>query len=238
MHSGVRWVQNNNAHGAPYYNYNNLNNNSITARSGTSGVSPHASSRRGPPKECNLCSFLQPPPEVPRAVYHRHWSSKEIRRVCGSEKSGQSYLCPTCGESGALGKMHKPNETERLKILVSSSTMHEYFYGGKYTGDKIHIDYVTIPGATIQILEKAWRRDYEAEKRPMDVIVVAGLNNVKNETVARIMKHIEEFCDTVRVQSTEHHPGKPSTFSFSSIRLNSHGSGTMVLFHVKDIRTN
>ena len=54
--------------------------------------------RQGPPKMCSLCSFCQPKPEKPRAIYHQHFSSKELRRVAGVEGTDKTYFCPTCGD--------------------------------------------------------------------------------------------------------------------------------------------
>ena len=59
--------------------------------------------------------------------------------------------------------------------------------------------------------------DYRHEKRPMDVVIVAGLNNVKNESVDTIMGRIEDFANTVMIQAQEHHPEDPSTFCFATL---------------------
>ena len=97
--------------------------------------------------------------------------------------------------------------------------MHDFWHSGGYEGDQIHIDWVTIPGAKIQDLQHAWRRDYRHEKRPMDVLVVGGLNNVRNESTSKIMERIDEFATTVLAQSEEFHPEAPSTFSFATMFL-------------------
>ena len=109
--------------------------------------------RRGPPKRCELCSYHQPPPEVKSAVYHFHFSAKQVRRLAGVEDKGGVYLCPTCGDKGTPGVMHAANNSERLKICLSSSTLHEFWMEAGYGGDQLHIDWVTSPSATIQSLE-------------------------------------------------------------------------------------
>ena len=40
--------------------------------------------------------------------------------------------------------------------------------------DSTHVDWVTIPGATIDQLRYAWRLDYHREKRPQRVILSRG----------------------------------------------------------------
>ena len=156
---------------------------------------------------------------MPHAVHHRHFSAKELRRLAGVKNREEEYLCPTCGQDGVPGKMHFPYPTDRLKVCVSSSTLHEYWRHGNYAGDTVHIDYCTIPGAKIQDLALAWRADYRHEKRPMDVVCVAGLNNIKLESEDRIMERIDSFARTVRIQSENYHPESPSTFTFATMFL-------------------
>ena len=89
-------------------------------------------------------------------------------------------------------------------------------YGG-YEGAASHIAYVTIPGATIPVLEFAWRIDYRHEIRPMDVLLVSGLNDVKSETEDEIMHRFENFAATVMGQSDKYHPENPSTVSIATL---------------------
>ena len=68
-----------------------------------------------------------------------------------------------------------------------------------YQGDPIHIDYITIPGATVKDLHHAFLAEYGNVHRPIDVLLVAGLNDVlKGATVQQIMKDIEDFKESVR----------------------------------------
>ena len=73
------------------------------------------------------------------------------------EGTGKTYFCPTCGDKGVPGMTHAASNTERIKVVVSSSTIHEFWLYGDYEGDSVHTDYITIPGATIAMPEFAWR---------------------------------------------------------------------------------
>ena len=150
-------------------------------------------------------------------MYHYHFSAKQVRVLAGVEETDGVYLCPICGEKGLPGKTHTANNSGRIKICLSSSTLHEFWIEGWYGGDKTHIDWLTSPGATIQSLEYMFRLDYHHEKKGMDVLLVAGLNNVKNESVDTIMERIRAFGDTVITQAEEYHPEQPSTFHVATL---------------------
>lgn len=183
-----------------------------------SSASPQASAgRRGPPQLCRICSHKQLPPQTPKAVIHHHFSSKELRRTAGIVNSGEVYLCPTCEENGTPGKKHEANTEDRIKVALSSSTLHEFWMDGQYSGDSIHIDWVTSPGATIQSLRTMWRHDYGDERKPQDIVVIAGLNNIKNEDADKIMKRIKDFTNEVMEQSVKLHHPNPSTISFATL---------------------
>jgi len=171
-----------------------------------------------PPKKCNICSFRQPPPEKPLPIFHKHFSARELRLLSGVEKNGGLYFCPTCEDEGVPGKIHPANNTERIKICMSGSSLHKFWVGGGFKGDSNgHIDYCTIPGATIPMLEYAWRIDYRKEVRPMDVVVIAGLEDVETQTEDEILKRFEDFAYTVKAQSDEYHPESPSTFNVGTL---------------------
>ena len=128
-------------------------------------------------------------------MFHYHWSSKEVRRLAGAENEESSFLCPTCchvsvnSKAKSRGKIHNMS-MERLPIIVSSSTLHEHFIENNYTGDEIHIDYVTSPGGTIKALQHMWHIDYNNEKKAMDVLLIAGLNDFRSPNNTLSLIHI------------------------------------------------
>ena len=128
-------------------------------------------------QKCYICSHSQ----SGAAVYHRHFSSLHLREITGIESSGSSYLCPSCKSH------HRPYPEPRTKIIVSDSTLHEFFAPPdhartkrEYKGDIMHVDYVTIPGAKIDTLINAFSLDYivKPHPRPIDVVLVAGYNDL------------------------------------------------------------
>ena len=98
--------------------------------------------------------FQQDPPEAPKKVIHHHFSAKMLRTLAGVEETGGMYWCPTCaGDTGTPGRHHAANQDARIKLIISSSTLHEFWKEGNYAGDPVHVDWITSPGGTIQSLQ-------------------------------------------------------------------------------------
>ena len=167
---------------------------------------------------CNICSFTQVYPSEKVHVYHRHFSSLRLREYLGVEVTGNRYLCPSCKSH------HSPYPEERHKIVVSDSTLHQFFAPPGYSavlypGDTMHADYITIPGASIETLLQAFRLDFaQHTSRPMDVLIVAGYNDlVINHGRDYIMYRYKEFTKFVTGLGQEIHPTQPNTVAIASL---------------------
>ena len=90
--------------------------------------------------------------------------------------SNRSIFCPTCV------KHHPVRPDCGLNICLSTDQLHEFHHpsdpGVQCPPDDVHIDWLTIPGATIADLEFAWKIDYEKSKRPMRILLCAGINDL------------------------------------------------------------
>ena len=181
---------------------------------------PSVRYRHGDPGKCDICSTRGGPGLRQHSVYHRHASAKEVQRVAACKTDVDSFFCPTCrfmvGSRHVPGKFHNMVDQTRLKIVLSSSTLHNFWLEG-YEGDIDHVDWSTSPGATIQTLLHMWRSDYRNEKKPMDVLVIGGLNNIlRGETVDKIMARFEEFFNAVELQGQKQHGNNRSTFAITT----------------------
>ena len=96
---------------------------------------------------CHICSYQQTPPMALEPVRHKHFSTRQLRILTGIEDNGGLYHCPSCRNTKSPGRVHGFNRQDRTRIVVSSSTLHNYYLGWEYEGDDTHIDYCTIPGA-------------------------------------------------------------------------------------------
>ena len=64
-------------------------------------------------------------------------------------------------------------------MIVTSSILNNW--QGKnngYPGDDIYVDMIGIPGATIKMLHHAFMAEFKDSNRPVDVLLVGGLNDV------------------------------------------------------------
>ena len=169
-------------------------------------------------QKCLICSHKQLDPLDRITIHHKHFSSKFVRSFYG--KKTTTYFCPTCK------CMHAKSSTvqsSRVKICISSSTLHEFWAprgssAAVYEGDTIHTEYITIPGAQVLDLMEAWKIDYYDESRPMDIIIVAGLNNILHgQSPESIMRDYDHFVQVVKYQGQKHHPETKNTCAIATL---------------------
>ena len=119
---------------------------------------------------------------------HKHFSSKAYRLNAPVDVWG-NYPCTTCRSTP-----HSHKVGERIFILITSSTMCNWQGDRKkngYPGDEVHVDYLSIPGATISTLHHALLAEYGRAKTPVDICLIAGLNDIlRDRTAEKVMKDI------------------------------------------------
>ena len=118
--------------------------------------------------------------------------------------SNRSFLCPTCFR-------HHPVRPETgLNVCLSTDQLHGFHRPTEpdiiCPPDSTHVDWVTIPGATIDELDYAWSMDYEKCARPMRVLLVAGINDLINggnfDTVTNRILQLKNTID----ENNQYHP--------------------------------
>ena len=196
---------------------------STTARNEESpdGLAPinrssRRASSRGP--KCLICSGKEVIGYVTKKVYHRHFSSKFLRNCTEAEGNGRPQFCPTCKREH---ESESDESNKRLKVCLSSSTLHEFWEPGdsslQYEGDALHIDWITMSGARISQLTAAWELEYLDEKRPMDVLVVGGMDNIiRGQSGPAIVDALEHLVDLVMWQGRAH-PREPNTCAIATL---------------------
>ena len=182
-------------------------------------ISPATSVNRSQNSECSICSFTQKYPIQKIPVHHSHFSSVNLRELQDVETNRKESYCLSCKS------LHAPYADERLKVLISDSTLHEFFAPRNYTatvyeGDRIHIDYVTILNGTLPELLHAFRLDYESVPRPkpLDVCLVAGYADLYQEHSREyIWRGFRYFADTVLRMKPPSDSDAKNTFAVSSL---------------------
>ena len=164
--------------------------------------------------ECLICSYKQPYPSEPIPIYHRHFSTINLRKLLGVEESRIGYYCPTCKSR------HRPYIDDRLRVVVSDSTLHDFYTladasYGSYEGDLLHTDYLTIKDGTIPDLLLAFKQEYAHPLKSLDVVVVAGYADIAQHFSREfILQGLNEFAEFVlRLDQG----AAPSTFAVSSL---------------------
>ena len=173
--------------------------------------------RRSHIPECQICSYRQPYSEKSKAVTHRHFSTNLMMDL--SKDQDGNFNCSSCK------CVHGSFPTERIKLCVSSSTLHMFWAPPgsantrvQHRGDIMHINYITIPGGKIDTLQQAFRIEYGKEVRGIDVLVVAGLNDIaKGDYKEVVMRKLDLFKNTVMKQSQNRHPTTPNTFAVATL---------------------
>ena len=123
---------------------------------------------------CNLCSSANV------QVRHRHFSSRFHQELCGAVRPVDKFWCVTCR------RQHEVGSPTRMKLVLSSSTLNNTWESEDFAGDEVHVEYETIPGAQIPDLTNAFLTRFGNQTIPIDVVVVCGLNDVKNHDLETV----------------------------------------------------
>ena len=168
--------------------------------------------------KCRICSYQQPKGRESVPIYHRHGSTRQARVLQGAEYATKNctYMCPSCQVP------HMAAMDYGLDICVSDSTLHEIHHprepGVICPPDSSHVDWLTIPGATVEELLFAWQVEYGHEKRPMRILLVGGLNNlIKGGDFESLTTQYKRFGHNVSYQGSFQHPGRTSSFAVAPL---------------------
>ena len=149
------------------------------------------------PKYCRICSEFSSArwrPEM-EVVQHIHNSSKELRLDSRPDAAG-NYLCTSCRHTP-----HSFRVGDRYPVIVTSSTLNNWQgnrSGNHYRGDEFHVEVISIPGGKIDELRVALLAEYTGSTRALDVLLVAGLNDVLRDfSVAEITNSLTRFQQAV-----------------------------------------
>ena len=165
---------------------------------------------------CDICSestsVIHPNGQV---FFHSHTSSKTYRMNAPTDKWG-SYPCFTCERTP-----HSHKIGMRYPIIVSSSILN-HWQGRRsanlYPGDDMHIDYITIPGATIKDLHHAFISEFSGVYRPVDVLLVGGVNDVlQGRTAEQVLSDILNFKKSVLSLNQDPGSGHLSSFAVATV---------------------
>ena len=137
---------------------------------------------------CRVCAE-----RLNKRLNHRHHSSFFYHQT-SVRLYGPEINCPTC----KISHPALPENRDRIIVLYTTSTLHNVFLN-RSVRLPFHIDIESICGGKIIDLFNAWRHTYRLQEAPVDVVVVAGLNDVPNLTTEQYMGVVRAWDYEVRL---------------------------------------
>ena len=98
-----------------------------------------------------------------------------------------------------------------MPLIVTSTSIYKWWETENDRLDGLHIEYIQIPGASIKELLLALKTEYAMEKRPLDVLVIAGEIDTHWNTGEAI------FTDLMTMRNWIRKKNKTNTCAFSTI---------------------
>lgn len=170
-------------------------------------------------KYCFICSEFSTQDHPDRSpVFHNHFSSLFERTNASVDRWGE-YCCTTCKITP-----HSCFTGVRIPVLVTSSILHNWQHArtsdsSVYPGNSIHIETISIPGATIPTLRHALVTEFGQANLPVDVLWVSGLNDViKGLGSTRILDQLS-YTKNLVLKWCNHNSTVGNTFRVSSLPL-------------------
>ena len=159
-------------------------------------------------KLCSLCT------NTDNSVYHHHWSTADLRTfaICYSETG--TFMCPICHTmEPTLQPVHLTK-----RVILCSSTLYGIWDQHSLPTITDHFEMECIVGARVRDLTRALERNYLYLSSRLEIIVVAGINNVgEGQASEDIVNEMKELKKTVVEHSAEHNHNPPSYVSFSTL---------------------
>ena len=118
---------------------------------------------------CKICCGRNPSLNIRHFHLSTAWYNKQMIR-----KGDTLPFCFYCD------KMHPIDNMTRLKLLASSSTLNgvQFLEGWAWDEEPVHVDTETVCGGKIPTIRKCVERAISSNPLPVDILLVAGLNDI------------------------------------------------------------
>ena len=157
---------------------------------------------------CIMCS------DAETRSKHHHFSSTSIRRMFMTPVGNHTtYMCPICKTLEPV--RIPPSDTRR--IVLASSTLYGVWNQPLPSGT-IHFDIDSIVGGKVRDMTRALTKNYLHMPNRVEVIVVAGINNIgAGERAEDIKKEMDELREVVKKHSQKWKHSPPSYVVFCTV---------------------
>ena len=160
-------------------------------------------------KVCTMCSDVG----VNHTFRHTHFSSTAIRRMASkSSNTDKTYMCPVCK---ALEPVTIPAADTR-RVVLADSIMYGIWDHMKPS--KYHFDIDSIVGGRVKDMTRALKKNYLHLPNRLEIIVVAGINNIgAGHKAEQIFEDIKELKAVLREHSERWLHTPPSYAAFCTV---------------------
>ena len=110
------------------------------------------------------------------AVHHLHMSTAWYNRQM-SLLGNSTPMCHFCDTPHAIDNRTRQN------VILSDSTLSgvQYLQGWDWADEEpLHCDIEAVPGGKVVALKRVWERAYMRNPLPIDTVLVAGLNDIRD----------------------------------------------------------
>ena len=159
-------------------------------------------------KLCSMCTNSE------HSVFHHHWSTADLRTFAICYSLTGKFMCPICHiMEPTLQPVHLTK-----RVILCSSTLYGIWDRQTLPTITDHFEMECIVGARVRDLTRALKRNYFYVSSRLEIIVVAGINNVgEGQAPDAITIEMIELKNVVKAHSSEHNHNPPSYVSFSTL---------------------
>ena len=156
---------------------------------------------------CTMCS------DTVKTRRHHHFSSTSIRRM--AKEQGVNYMCPVCKALEPC--LIPPNGTRR--IILADSSLYGV-WNQPNPANSIHCDFDCIVGGRVQDFTTALIKNYLHMPNRIEIIVVAGINNIgAGDSAEQISRYMDVMKKVVQDHSSKWKHVPASYVSFCTVVL-------------------
>ena len=154
---------------------------------------------------CRVCS------DADHRVYHHHVSTQHIRSFACEYQKGYIFYCIMCKSSESTVR------PQSRKIILTSSTLFNVWTYQELKLD-IHIEMESIVGGRVRDLTRALIMSYLGLPERLEIIVIAGLNNIgEGQAAEEIVEELRELKEVVKNHSVVNGHSEPGIVSISTL---------------------
>ena len=160
---------------------------------------------------CHMCTG-----EANKCIRHTHFSTQELRTFAICYTGKNTFMCPVC-------RVLEPvrfNEEASRRLVLTDSTLYGVWDQAKLPANTEHFEIEAIVGGRVRDLTRALKANYLYLPQRLEIIVVAGLNNIgEGQVPEKIVEEMQDMKEAVKQHSLTYGHSKPSYVAFATLLI-------------------